>query len=381
MALIQTAHGSTVSNSATLSFSLGNTTSGNMLVVAVTSQTTTVSSISDVANGVYTPIYTNYSFTTGFFLSLFYVPNITGATTPTVTISLTGLSNPIVAQVREYSGLSASPLDQTASASGTGTSPNSGGTSNTTQSNELVLGVIANDGAYTLTGGVGFGNVSTNSSTPTSIAMEDMQVTGQASYTATGTLVSSDWGALVATFFNNNNTTTSTSSSTSTSSTSSSVSSTSVSSTSVSSTSASTSHSSTSTSHSTSTSTTTLPPSGEVLVICGSDTVLRANIAKDYKMSYYAYAPVYINLPDSTADVTVYFSTPGKSAPSSPTTPYYGKRTNSLEHNYGVISGYMDDLHTILELKRRFRFVPPVLLLPWFLLTLLRSIFNFMLDI
>jgi hypothetical protein len=54
------------------------------------------------------------------------------------------------------------------------------------------------------------------------------------------------------------------------------------------------------------------PGSGSVAIICGSDIVMEATIARDYKMGFYAYAPISVNIPDSTADVTVYFAPPPK---------------------------------------------------------------------
>jgi hypothetical protein len=44
--------------------------------------------------------------------------------------------------VNEFSGLSATPLDKTAASGGTSTSPNSGLTVTTTQTNELVFGFV-----------------------------------------------------------------------------------------------------------------------------------------------------------------------------------------------------------------------------------------------
>lgn len=54
------------------------------------------------------------------------------------------------------------------------------------------------------------------------------------------------------------------------------------------------------------------PASGNVVMLCGSDIVLEASTARDYKQGFYAYAPITVNLPDSTADITIYFSPPSK---------------------------------------------------------------------
>ncbi len=54
------------------------------------------------------------------------------------------------------------------------------------------------------------------------------------------------------------------------------------------------------------------PGSGNVEMLCGTDIVFNAATARDYKQNFYAYAPVTINLPDATADVTVYFAPPSK---------------------------------------------------------------------
>lgn len=52
--------------------------------------------------------------------------------------------------------------------------------------------------------------------------------------------------------------------------------------------------------------------SGNVVMLCGSDIVAEFAIARDYKQHFYAYAPVYLDIPDTAADVTVYFSPPSK---------------------------------------------------------------------
>ena len=54
------------------------------------------------------------------------------------------------------------------------------------------------------------------------------------------------------------------------------------------------------------------PGSGNVQLIVGGDIVMAASIARDYKMGFYAYSPVTVAIPDSTADVTVYFAPPPK---------------------------------------------------------------------
>ena len=48
------------------------------------------------------------------------------------------------------------------------------------------------------------------------------------------------------------------------------------------------------------------PNFDNVIFKCGSDIVMVANIARDYKMNFYAYAPITISVPDTVADVTVY---------------------------------------------------------------------------
>lgn len=60
------------------------------------------------------------------------------------------------------------------------------------------------------------------------------------------------------------------------------------------------------------------PSSGSVILMVGNDIVMEGQVARDYKMGFYAYAPVFLSIPDATADVTVYVapsskgSTPGQ---------------------------------------------------------------------
>lgn len=54
------------------------------------------------------------------------------------------------------------------------------------------------------------------------------------------------------------------------------------------------------------------PGSGTVQLFCGSDMVMQGSTARDYKMNWYAYAAVRVDIPDTTADVTIYFATPAK---------------------------------------------------------------------
>lgn len=56
------------------------------------------------------------------------------------------------------------------------------------------------------------------------------------------------------------------------------------------------------------------PGSGNVILTCGTDQVMQAALARDYKMGWYAYAPVFISLPDTTTDATVYVAPPSKGA-------------------------------------------------------------------
>ena len=54
------------------------------------------------------------------------------------------------------------------------------------------------------------------------------------------------------------------------------------------------------------------PQSGYVQLFCGSDMVMQALTPRDYKMNWYAYAPVKVDIPDTNADVTIYFAVPAK---------------------------------------------------------------------
>lgn len=120
----------------------------------------------------------------------------------TITIAVSGTLDTQRVWVGEYSGVAtASPLDRTASATGSSTTPSSGATATTTQANELVLGAFVTVFAgYVFTGP---GGAWTDRS---EVADERLNVieqiaTSTDTFTATGTYATSaDWVATVITY-------------------------------------------------------------------------------------------------------------------------------------------------------------------------------------
>jgi hypothetical protein len=199
IALVQTQTGTSSSTTLGLTWS-GNTTTGNLIVISIVT-TSTLSSIVDSQSNTYSVVGSTLTANTDNNYT-YYAKNITGGTTPTVTITIASTAE-IDAIVREYSGLdTSSPLDQVAGASaGFSTSPSSGATSTTTQADELVIGwsaAASNNPTYVL--GSGYGNLSTQNGTGGGIAMEDKIVAATGAQTATFTSAFVFWTCGVASF-------------------------------------------------------------------------------------------------------------------------------------------------------------------------------------
>lgn len=119
----------------------GNTTTGNLIVIAIGTQTTSVVvSITDSQSNSYSKVDGTTNSNDG---ELWYAENITGGTTPTVTITLTSILS-TAAVMREYTGIAASALDVHTIRTGTNFAQAfSGPTSTSTQPNQLVVGYIS----------------------------------------------------------------------------------------------------------------------------------------------------------------------------------------------------------------------------------------------
>ena len=211
--LVQTKTGQTVLNATALPLALAsNTVTGDMIIVAITiddnaddisSVTSTGSSFSKItsASGL-----TGDGFT---YVSVWYAFNVTGETTPTITINKS-TSVSIEAVLRHYLGVTTTtPLDKVASASG-GTSaspssaPSSGATVTLSQANELVVGISGSDyGGATYTLGSGYGNLVqiANTLNTSEMGTEDKTVAATTGVTAAFTISNATtWRCSVLTF-------------------------------------------------------------------------------------------------------------------------------------------------------------------------------------
>jgi hypothetical protein len=184
------------------SFASGNNT-GNLIIafVRMSSSTQTVT-ITDTAGNSYINAVSQTQTTDGHQVYIFYARNIVGgANTVKATFSATN-NHPWLA-VYEFSGLNAAnPLDQTAHAQGSNSSPSTGATAPTTHPNELVftgLGMVNNaTGAVTAGSGDTLQQQDQNTSRA---ANETLMVSSTGSYAGQFSLSSAtNWSAVLATF-------------------------------------------------------------------------------------------------------------------------------------------------------------------------------------
>ncbi len=136
----------------------GDTTTGNLIVIAIGTQATSVvSSITDSQSNSYSKVDGTTNTNDG---ELWYAENITGGTTPTVTITLTSILS-TAAVMREYSGIAASALDaHTITTMSNNAKAFSTAASVSAQPNELVVGYISTS-TTTPTVDSSFSNLST----------------------------------------------------------------------------------------------------------------------------------------------------------------------------------------------------------------------------
>jgi len=179
-------------------------TAGNLILafVRMSSSTQTVT-LSDSAGNTYIQAVAQVQNSDGSQVHLFYAKNTLGASANTVTATFSSTNNHPWLAIYEYKGLNTTnPLDQVASAQGSGSTPNSGATPTTTSGNELVFGAMGLAASYSGTQTVGSGFSFLEQDTASSpAANESMLVTSTGSYTATFTLSGSpNWSAIVATF-------------------------------------------------------------------------------------------------------------------------------------------------------------------------------------
>lgn len=178
---------------------VSNNTAGDLLVVgAVVATGITVTGITDTRSNTWVKIDSVDSGSVN--VELWYVKNC-AAGANTVTVSYSGAGGSIAAAAAEYSSIdTASPLDQKAKASGSGTAADSGATPATTRSNELIVAVVGSSAAVTFTAGASF-TEREDTNNVESVTIEDRVVTSTGTYSGTATLSASNpWGAIVATF-------------------------------------------------------------------------------------------------------------------------------------------------------------------------------------
>ncbi len=172
-------------------------TLGNLNIVAVgwNDTTATVTSVTDSRGNAYT-LAIGPTSGTGLRQSIYYAKNIAaGANTVTVNFSQAAVF--VDVRVLEYSGLdTTNPLDVTAGASGSGTSPTTAAATTTTAS-ELIFGAGMTTTHFT---GPGTGFTSRIITTPDSDIAEDKIVSSTGSYNVAAPVTSSFWVMQMATF-------------------------------------------------------------------------------------------------------------------------------------------------------------------------------------
>src|SRR5207302_832483 len=190
IARVQQVSGETFFNFA-LPITLGNTTTGHTLLVAIeTNNDVAISSITDsqgntyIRDAAYAPAPNR--------VSIWRASNITGGTAPVVTISFVAKET-ATAVVAEYSGLlNVAPFDQTASNNQFGAiSYTSGTTPATTQATELLFGLhmnrSTNVGTWTPAGGFATVLEADNPTSKHQFQVQDRFVTTTGAFASTGT--------------------------------------------------------------------------------------------------------------------------------------------------------------------------------------------------
>jgi hypothetical protein len=177
-------------------------TAGNLNVVAVMWGDTvkTVSSVTDSKGNPYA-LAAGPTRAPGLTSAIYYAKNIAGGSNA-VTVAFNGTALYPNVNVLEYSGLdTASPFDVSSSATGTGTTANSGSAA-TTSANELIVGAGNPTSVFT-SAGSGFSNRTINNFGGIS---EDKIVSSTGNYNATATLTSGGWVIQMAAFRTGNGT-------------------------------------------------------------------------------------------------------------------------------------------------------------------------------
>lgn len=182
-------------------------TAGNFLV-AMVQTSSTISGVSDPTNGAWTKAVELDNGGTLMSTAIWYLPNCAGGVAPTVTAANGFGGSFCHIAIAEYSGIAtSSPLDQTqgfdTSGSQSGT-PSSGLTPTTSQASELLIGVISNQSALTISWDAGWTKEYEDTSAGAGRAMTwaDQTVSSTGTYKASGTIspAVTGWQAVIATF-------------------------------------------------------------------------------------------------------------------------------------------------------------------------------------
>ena len=171
----------------------------NILAIGWNNATSNITSVTDSAGNIY-QLAVPTARGTGLSQAIYYAKNIKAAAAGTNTVTVTfNASTPFVdIRALEYSGLDpVNPFDVGTSASGNGTSANSG-TVTTTAASELIFGAGMTTGGFSAAGTNFTSRIIT---TPDADIAEDRFVTTTGSYSATASLSgSAAWVMQVATF-------------------------------------------------------------------------------------------------------------------------------------------------------------------------------------
>ena len=168
---------------------------GNTLVVYVIWDNAGTATVTDTAGNTFTSVSAPLTWGTGYRAQIFYAPNITGGADIVTAAFQTAVTSFGVIYVHEYAGISpTSPVDVTASASGSSTALNSGSVT-TTSPNDLIFGAGVSGGAVTAAGSgfvsrdQSYGNIT-----------EDRTAVTAGAYSATATQKTAKWGMQVVAF-------------------------------------------------------------------------------------------------------------------------------------------------------------------------------------
>jgi hypothetical protein len=156
----------------------------NILAIGWKNATSTITAVTDSAGNTY-QVAVPTARGNGLSQVIYYAKNIKAATANTVTVTFKKAAPFIDIRATEYSGLDpANPLDVFHTASGTGTTPNSGSVT-TTAAQEVIFGAGTTTGKFTAAGTNFTSRIIT---TPDGDIAEDMFVTATGGYSATATL-------------------------------------------------------------------------------------------------------------------------------------------------------------------------------------------------